>query len=949
MRPRSLALVAAAGLALAALGTVLVLLSDHQGNKAAFLALALTVGLSFLVSGVIALWRRPDNRTGFLLATVAYVWFLGALTESNNDWVFTIGVLVSSFALGAFVHLLLAYPTGRLQGRRDLWLVVGTYALVFVGSAAQLLVDETPDSSCPECTSTIAVTSSDTAHQLVRAVVSLLALALLVVVLAIVVARFLRAQGALRRALGPVLGTGALVMGVLLVSLVIEAFAPGATEPLYYVFLITFALVPVAFLAGVLRSRLARSSVGDLLLDLARGTPIREALARALADPTLEVAYWHPETGRYASADGRPLPENGDPRHISLVEHAGRPTAALVHDPSLADERELVESVSAAAALWLDNERLQAKLREQFEFLETIVNAAPSVLCSLDREGRIANLNEASRRVSGYPDEEDVRWQPFWDVYVAPEERDEARQRFEAAAPTHEPTSFEHTFVNQLGEEVTIAWSTAALHDEQGLVTNVICGGLDVTQRKQHEIELDRERDFLSKVTDITPSLLIVVDDEAKIVEDAVNDSFVEVMGWSDEEMRGRSFAELFHEEDRYFAAIGVASAFNGIDPQLRLSRWLTQDGGERIMEWTATPIVDILGRERVLVCGNDVTEREMREHDLRASEERLRATIEASPVAVVEVNLEDQVVMWNPAAERMFGWSEEEIIGGPLRHTPEHERERLAGLMQRVRSGEVYTGVEGKRLCKNGTLIDVEISAAPIRDSSGAVVSHVALFADITDRKRQEEALRASRARIVKAGDEARRRLERNLHDGAQQRLVALSLSLRLAQSRVGTDPDGAHAVLEAAREELAAALDELRELARGIHPAVLTDRGLTAALEALASRLPIPVEIQTPDVELPQPVEAAAYYVVAEALANVIKYARASVVTVRVTCDENSTRVEVADDGVGGADAATGSGLSGLSDRVAALEGMLSVASPPMGGTRIVAEIPLEQSPDE
>jgi len=259
-----------------------------------------------------------------------------------------------------------------------------------------------------------------------------------------------------------------------------------------------------------------------------------------------------------------------------------------------------------------------------------------------------------------------------------------------------------------------------------------------------------------------------------------------------------------------------------------------------------------------------------------------------------------------------------------------------------------VYTGIEGKRRCKDGSLIDVEISAAPIRDASDAVISHLALFADITDRKRQEEELRASRARIVRAGDETRRRLERNLHDGAQQRLVALSLSLRLAQTKVGTDPPAAHAVLESAREELAAALDELRELARGIHPAVLTDRGLAAALEALASRLPIPVEIETPEVELPQAVEAAAYYVIAEALANVIKYAGASVVTVRVTSDETSARVEVTDDGVGGADSATGSGLRGLSDRVAALEGRLEVDSPPDGGTRITAEIPLDPGPE-
>jgi PAS domain S-box-containing protein len=945
MRPPSLVLIAAGGLALAAFGTALVLASDHRDNKAAFLALALTVGLSFLISGVIALWRRPDNRTGTLLVLVAYFWFLGALTDSNNDWIFTLGVLVSSFALPAFVHLLLAYPTGQLRSRFDRILVVGTYVLVFVGSLAQLLVDEHPDSSCSQCTSEIAVTSSETARDLVTAVVGVFALALLVGVLAIVAARFLRARGALRRALGPVLGTGAVVMGVLLVQLIVGTVSEDAADPLYYVFLVAFALVPVAFLAGVLRSRLARSGAADLLVELGRGSQLRDALAHALRDPSLDLVYWLPERKQLVLPDGTPFRGGDGIRLRHDVERNGQLVGALIHDPSLADEPELVDAVAAAAALWLENERLQAEVRAQYVFLETMVNTAPSLLLSLDPDGRIANYNTACERASGYENVEDVRHEYFWDVFVAPAERDEVRRRFQG----NPAGTWENTFVNRRSEEMVIAWSTAPLLDEAGNIRNIICGGLDVTQRKQHEIELDRERDFLSKVADITPSLLIVVDDEAKIVEDAVNDSFVEVMGWSDEEMRGRSFGELFHEEDRYFAAIGVASAFNGVDPQLRLSRWITQDGSVRIMEWTATPIVDILGRERVLVCADDVTEREMREHDLRASEERLRATIEASPVAVVEVNLEDQIVMWNPAAERMFGWSEEEMIGGPLRHMPEHERDRVGGLMQRVRAGEVYTGVEGKRLCKNGTLIDVEISAAPIRDVSGAVVSHVAVFADITDRKRQDEELRASRARIVKAGDDARRRLERNLHDGAQQRLVALSLSLRLAQAKVRSDPPAADAVLESARKELAAALDELRELARGIHPAVLTDRGLAAALEALASRLPVPVEIHMPDVELPQTVEAAAYYVVAEALANVIKYARATVVTVRISCDEECVRVAVVDDGVGGADATAGSGLRGLSDRVAALEGSLHVDSPPGEGTRIVGVIPLEPGLDE
>ena len=942
MRARTLVAVAAGGLLLAAAGTALVVASDHTDNKAAFLSLALTVGLSFLASGVIALWRRPENRTGILLILVSYFWFLGALTLSEVDWVFTFGVLVNSLALGAFVHLLLAYPTGRLPGRRDLWLVVSTYSLVFLGSFAQLLVDRQPDPDCPDCQSTIAITSSDTVHTVVRSIVTALAFALVVGILAIVVARFFRAQGAPRRALGPVLGTGALVMGVLVAQLIVQTLSEDAAEPLYYVFLVTFALVPVAFLAGVLRSRLARVGVADLLVELGRGTPLRDALAHALRDPSLDLVYWVPDREKLVWHDGTEFHDDGGPRVLHEVTRNGQRVGALLHDPSLADEPELVDAVAAAAALWLENDRLQAEARAHFVFLETIVNTAPSLLMSLDPDGRIANYNTACERASGFENVEDVRNEYFWDVFISPGERDQVRERFERN-PAHPPATWENAFVNRRGEELVIAWSTAPLLDEEGNVTNIICGGLDVTERKQHEIELDRERDFLSKVADITPSLLVVVDDEAKVVEDAVNGSFVTVMGWTDEEMEGRSFGELFHEEDRYYAAIGVGSAFNGVDPQLRLSRWITRDGTVRVVEWTATPIVDILGRERVLVCGVDVTERERREHDLRSSEERLRATIEASPVAVLEVDLDDRIALWNPAAERMFGWTAEEMVGGPLRHIPEDERERLAELMTRVRSGEVYTGVEGKRLCKNGSLIDVEISAAPIRDASDTVISHLALFADISDRKRQEEELRASRARIVKAGDEARRRLERNLHDGAQQRLVALSLSLRLAQAKVAKDPPGAEAVLDAAREELAAALDELRELARGIHPAVLTDRGLAAALEALASRLPIPVEIHTPEVELPQAVEAAAYYVIAEALANVIKYARASVVTVRVTCGDERARVEVSDDGIGGADSAAGSGLRGLADRVAALEGTLTVDSPPAQGTRIVAEIPV------
>jgi signal transduction histidine kinase len=205
----------------------------------------------------------------------------------------------------------------------------------------------------------------------------------------------------------------------------------------------------------------------------------------------------------------------------------------------------------------------------------------------------------------------------------------------------------------------------------------------------------------------------------------------------------------------------------------------------------------------------------------------------------------------------------------------------------------------------------------------------------------------RASRARIVAAADAERQRIERNLHDGAQQRLVSLSLALRLAQARLRDDPDGAEQILSGAGEELTQALAELRELARGIHPAVLTDRGLPAALEALAARAPLPVELSTSLEEpLPQPVEAAAYYVVSEALANVAKYAEASAVQVRAERQNGRVLVEVADDGIGGADPAAGSGLRGLADRVEALDGHLEVESVAGSGTRVRAVIPLYAS---
>jgi signal transduction histidine kinase len=251
---------------------------------------------------------------------------------------------------------------------------------------------------------------------------------------------------------------------------------------------------------------------------------------------------------------------------------------------------------------------------------------------------------------------------------------------------------------------------------------------------------------------------------------------------------------------------------------------------------------------------------------------------------------------------------------------------------------------LEGRRV---GAIVhDISLCEDPetlgsVAAAAGLAMENERLQAQL--RARVEE-LRTSRARIVEAGTHERRRLERNLHDGAQQRLVALSLTLRLAQAKLRKDPDGADALLTGAHDELTLALGELRELARGIHPAILSDRGLGAALEALAGRAPIAVELaEVPADRLPEPIEAAAYFVVAEALTNVVKYAHASQATVSVSRDNGRAVVEVADDGIGGADPGRGSGLRGLADRVSALDGSMELDSPAGAGTRLRAEMPV------
>jgi len=295
-----------------------------------------------------------------------------------------------------------------------------------------------------------------------------------------------------------------------------------------------------------------------------------------------------------------------------------------------------------------------------------------------------------------------------------------------------------------------------------------------------------------------------------------------------------------------------------------------------------------------------------------------------------------------NVAFERALGYDASEV-GGVLfweRYVPPEDAVDVQEAFEAALAGEPMSERDGRWLTKEGDIVDVLWSCTTLPlVKSGQVMLLCAT--DITERKRQEDEVRSSRARIVAAADDARRRLERNLHDGAQQRLMSVLLQLRFARSQSAGQDVGA--VVDGAIDELAEAVKELRELARGIHPEVLTRRGLDPALCAMAERMPLPVEVTVPSDRFPEAVEAAAYYVVSESLANVVKYAQATRASVRAERVGGALVVEIVDDGVGGADIDAGTGLRGLGDRVAALDGALLVDSPAGEGTRVRAEIPV------
>jgi PAS domain S-box-containing protein len=304
-----------------------------------------------------------------------------------------------------------------------------------------------------------------------------------------------------------------------------------------------------------------------------------------------------------------------------------------------------------------------------------------------------------------------------------------------------------------------------------------------------------------------------------------------------------------------------------------------------------------------------------------------------------------------NSAFEHIFGYRADEVIGRELAEVVVPPSLREAHRQGFARYPATWPAVLDRRIeitamRADGSEFPAELTVT--RTGLTGTSAFTGYVRDITERQRAEHELMASRARLVTASDTARQQITRDLHDGAQQRLITTIINLQLAEQKWASAPQRARELLGLALRDARRGIEDLREIAAGIHPAVLTQRGLAAAIDALTARLPIPVHIDVPDRRLPGPIEASVYFFCSEALTNVVKHARATSASVRVELQDDRCAVEVRDDGIGGArPRSETSGLTGLRDRIGALNGTMDITSPATGGTVLQACIPIPREP--
>jgi PAS domain S-box-containing protein len=507
----------------------------------------------------------------------------------------------------------------------------------------------------------------------------------------------------------------------------------------------------------------------------------------------------------------------------------------------------------------------------------------------------------------------------------------EAGQRFVVAVPR----------LSVRGAAAVLPWIVLAA----GLVLAAFAAalGLNAARRARAQEELDR-------IFTLTPDLITVSDFDGRFTR--VNPAVEEILGYTQEEVVDRPYLDLVHPEDRDRTAAEAAEVGEGKTTLSFENRYVRKDGAPRTLQWTATPVV----REGVVYgVARDVTDRREAQAELErlAGEQaalRRVATLVARGVPAAELfgAIADEVSRHLDAESTAIGRLESDgtmsVVASSGRQG-DLDPDRVSGEVVRTGQSARVGSMVAVPIMVEGSLWGSIVSGTGAErfpfDAEQRMTEFTELAATAIANAEGRSALQASRARVVAASDETRRQVERDLHDGAQQRLVHTVITLKLARRVLSAHDEATARLLEEALDHAEQATVELRELVQGILPPVLTRGGLPAAIETLAARTPVPVELDVAVDRLPAAIEATAYFVVAEALTNMAKHSHASHATVTARVEDRALRIEVRDDGVGGA-RPDGRGFVGLADRLAVHDGHLHVESPAGGGTLVVAEIP-------
>ncbi|WP_123535327.1 PAS domain S-box protein [Halosimplex salinum] len=394
----------------------------------------------------------------------------------------------------------------------------------------------------------------------------------------------------------------------------------------------------------------------------------------------------------------------------------------------------------------------EQRLEEYREYTEGILDAIDDVFYVLDETGDLQRWNETLAAVTGY-DESAIGSMHATDFF-AEDDRERIADAIQTALETGD-TLVEAPFLTSDGESVPFEFIASRLENPDG--DPVVVGiGRDISERKAAEEKLREREQRLEEYREYTEDILDAIDDVFYVFDDTGaiqrwNDSLNEVTGYSDEEVAAMHGTNFFPEDEHEQVVEAISKVFRTGEDERVDAPVLTEDGAEIPYEFVATRVEDPDDEPVLVGVGRDISKRKARERELRETNERLNAIIEASPAALMAVDFDDEVTLWNSAAERIFGWSEAEALGGELPIIPEDRSGEHGEVMDRVRDGEVITAHETKRRRKDGSLIDVSLSVAPLRDSDGEIVGTLGALADITERKTAERELRATKERMQK------------------------------------------------------------------------------------------------------------------------------------------------------------------------------------------------------